>query len=85
VIDKYLTTAYDARVTEADHAAAFNFQVESFLNAVERGSWRRGYPTNEYRARSKDPELRLLTNSSIELGEETAAKVITLHQEQSPL
>jgi pimeloyl-ACP methyl ester carboxylesterase len=68
-----------------EEPAAFNFQVESFLNAVERGSWRRGYPTNEYRARSKDPELRLLTNSSIELGEETADKVIRLHQERSPL
>ncbi|MEO6782905.1 MAG: alpha/beta hydrolase [Bradyrhizobium sp.] len=33
---------------------AFNAQVESFLGAVERGSWRRGFPGNEI-----DPSLGL--------------------------
>jgi pimeloyl-ACP methyl ester carboxylesterase len=28
-----------------EEPAAFNAQVESFLSAVERGCWRRGYPT----------------------------------------
>jgi hypothetical protein len=27
-----------------EEPAAFNAQVEAFLGAVERGSWRRGYP-----------------------------------------
>ena len=27
-----------------EEPAAFNAQVENFLSAVERGSWRRGYP-----------------------------------------
>jgi len=30
-----------------EEPAAFNAQVESFLSAVERGSWRRGYPRAE--------------------------------------
>ena len=30
-----------------EEPAAFNAQIESFLSAVERGSWRRGYPRNE--------------------------------------
>jgi pimeloyl-ACP methyl ester carboxylesterase len=29
---------------QLEEPAAFNAQVESFLGAVERGSWRRGYP-----------------------------------------
>jgi pimeloyl-ACP methyl ester carboxylesterase len=33
-----------------EEPAAFNAQVESFLNAVERGSWRRGYPRTESQA-----------------------------------
>lgn len=69
-----------------EEPTAFNVQVEGFLNAVERGSWRRGYQTQEHRAGVRIPELRLLTNSSIEIeGETTDAKVIPLHQEQSPL
>jgi hypothetical protein len=28
-----------------EEPAAFNAQVEGFLGAVERGSWRRAYPT----------------------------------------
>lgn len=35
-----------------EEPAAFNAQVESFLGAVERGSWRRGFPGNEI-----DPSL----------------------------
>ena len=30
-----------------EEPAAFNAQVESFVSAVERGSWRRGYPRTE--------------------------------------
>lgn len=30
-----------------EEPAAFNAQIESFLAAVERGSWRRGYPKTE--------------------------------------
>ena len=69
-----------------EEPAAFNIQVEGFLNAVERGSWRRGYPTNGHRASSRNPELRLLTYSSTDVGEGTVeAKVVPLRQEQPPL
>jgi pimeloyl-ACP methyl ester carboxylesterase len=68
-----------------EEPAAFNVQVEAFLNAVERGSWRRGYPTNNYGAKTRNPVLGLLTNSSIELNRELAeAKVVPLRREQSP-
>jgi hypothetical protein len=32
-----------------EEPAAFNAQIENFLSAAERGSWRRGYPTTEPR------------------------------------
>jgi pimeloyl-ACP methyl ester carboxylesterase len=41
-----------------EEPAAFNAQVEGFLSAVERGSWRRGYPKAE---RSSDLDLRRRT------------------------
>jgi pimeloyl-ACP methyl ester carboxylesterase len=69
-----------------EEPAAFNAQVDTFITAVQRGSWRRGYPTNESKPRNKPPELRVLTNCITEAGEEIAdAKVIALHQEQSHL
>jgi pimeloyl-ACP methyl ester carboxylesterase len=37
-----------------EEPAGFNAQVEGFLSAVERGSWRRGYPKTE---RSSDLDL----------------------------
>jgi hypothetical protein len=33
-----------------EEPAAFNAQIENFLKAVERGSWRRGYSRTEPRA-----------------------------------
>jgi pimeloyl-ACP methyl ester carboxylesterase len=33
-----------------EEPTAFNAQIENFLDAVERGSWRRGYPRTEVRA-----------------------------------
>ncbi len=42
-----------------EEPAAFNAQIESFLAAVERGSWRRGYPTTEPR-----PVLQLQRRTS---------------------
>jgi pimeloyl-ACP methyl ester carboxylesterase len=33
-----------------EEPAAFNAQIENFLAAAERGSWRRGYPTTEPQA-----------------------------------
>ena len=69
-----------------EEPAAFNTQVEAFLNAVERGSWRRSYPTNEHKAKDRNPEIRLLSYSSIDVGEQTVdTKVVPLRQEQSPL
>lgn len=43
-------------VINLEEPAAFNAQVEGFLGAVERGSWRRGFPGNEI-----DPGLGILS------------------------
>ena len=42
-----------------EEPAAFNAQIESFLGAVERGSWRRGFPGTEPR-----PVLQLQRRAS---------------------
>ena len=42
-----------------EEPAAFNAQIENFLGAVERGSWRRGYPRTEPR-----PVLQLQRRAS---------------------
>lgn len=63
-----------------EEPAAFNAQVESFLGAVERGSWRRGFPGNEI-----DPSLGLYRggcrdHSLVQFDQETGgADVVRLH------
>jgi pimeloyl-ACP methyl ester carboxylesterase len=64
-----------------EEPTAFNAQVESFLSAAERGSWRRGFPGTEI-----DPSLGMYrrafpVRSLIPVGQESAgADVIRLHQ-----
>ena len=59
---------------------AFNAQIENFLSAVERGSWRRGFPGTEL-----VPDLgwcrhACRDNSSVQVNNETAnAGVVCLH------
>jgi hypothetical protein len=63
-----------------EEPTAFNAQVESFLGAVERGSWRRGFPSTE-----TDPNLGLYRracrdNSLAQVNQEIAnADVVRLH------
>jgi pimeloyl-ACP methyl ester carboxylesterase len=63
-----------------EEPAAFNAQVENFLGAVERGSWRHGFPRTEI-----DPSLGLSRracrdNSLIRVNQERAnADVVCLH------
>jgi pimeloyl-ACP methyl ester carboxylesterase len=63
-----------------EEPAAFNAQVESFLGAVECGSWRHGFPRTEI-----DPSLGLYRracrdNSLVQIDQETAgADVVRLH------
>jgi pimeloyl-ACP methyl ester carboxylesterase len=64
-----------------EEPAAFNAQVESFLGAVERGSWRHGFPGSEI-----DPSPGLVRracrdHSLVQIDQETAgADVVRLHQ-----
>jgi pimeloyl-ACP methyl ester carboxylesterase len=63
-----------------EEPTAFNAQVENFLGAVERGSWRRGFPRTEI-----DPSLGLYRrgcrdNSSVQVDPEPAdAGMVCLH------
>ena len=63
-----------------EEPAAFNAQVEGFLGAVKRGSWRRGFPRTEI-----DPALDFSRgacrdHSLVQIGQETAAAdVVRLH------
>jgi pimeloyl-ACP methyl ester carboxylesterase len=62
-----------------EEPAAFNSQLDSFLGAVERGSWRQGFPSTEIDpgpglSRSRDQSL-------VRIDQETAgAEVVRLHQ-----
>ncbi len=63
-----------------EEPAAFNAEVESFLGAVERGSWRHGFPRTEI-----DPSLGLSRgacrdHSLVQIDQETAGvNVVRLH------
>jgi hypothetical protein len=53
-----------------EEPTAFNAQVENFLGAVERGSWRRGYPTAESYLRLQRRQHR--AKSLVHVGRESA-------------
>jgi pimeloyl-ACP methyl ester carboxylesterase len=60
---------------------AFNAQIENFLGAVERGSWRRGFPGTEVAPRLGWCRRACRDNSSVQVDPETAdAAVDCLHQ-----
>ncbi len=62
-----------------EEPAAFNAQVESFLSAVERGSWRRGYATTDG-SRPKTVGRQHRVNSLVRIDQErTDAEVVPLH------
>jgi pimeloyl-ACP methyl ester carboxylesterase len=51
---------------------AFNAQIENFLNAVERGSWRRGFPGTEVAPHLGRCRRACRDNSSVPVNDETA-------------
>jgi pimeloyl-ACP methyl ester carboxylesterase len=59
---------------------AFNVQIENFLGAVERGSWRRGFPGTEIVPSLGWCRRACRDNSSVQVDPETAdAGVVCLH------
>lgn len=65
-----------------EEPAAFNAQVENFLSAVERGSWRRGYPKAETESYLGLPRRRCRDNSAVHINREGVdTDVIRLQQE----
>jgi pimeloyl-ACP methyl ester carboxylesterase len=65
-----------------EEPGAFNAQVETFIGAVERGSWRRGYPKTEIESAWTLQRLTSPAHSLIPVGQERAdADVIRLHQQ----
>jgi pimeloyl-ACP methyl ester carboxylesterase len=64
-----------------EEPTAFNAQVESFLGAVERGSWRRGFPGAEIESTLRLQRWKSPARSLIPVSQERAdADVIRLHQ-----
>jgi len=64
-----------------EEPAAFNAQVETFLSAVERGSWRRDYPKAELDSSLGLHRHRCRSNSLVPIGQETAdADIIRLQR-----
>ena len=65
-----------------EEPAAFNAQVENFLGAVERGSWRRGYPRTEIEPNFGLHRRACRDHSPVHINQERAdADVIRLHHE----
>jgi pimeloyl-ACP methyl ester carboxylesterase len=63
-----------------EEPAAFNAQVESFLGAVERGSWRRGFPGTEIVTSLELSGGACRDHSLVQIDQETAnADVVCLH------
>jgi pimeloyl-ACP methyl ester carboxylesterase len=63
-----------------EEPAAFNAQVESFLGAVERGSWRHGFPRTEIGPSLGLSQGTCRDHSLVQIDQETAdADVIRLH------
>lgn len=69
-----------------EEPATFNFQVEAFLNAVERGSWRRSYATARVPSRRLSLEHKPETSTPIHIGQERSDNnLIALHQANRPI
>ena len=63
-----------------EEPSAFNGQVEGFLSAVERGSWRHGFPGTEIVPRLGWSRGACRDHSLVEIDQETAgADVVRLH------
>jgi hypothetical protein len=63
-----------------EEPSAFNGQVEGFLSAVERGSWRHGFPGTEIVPRLGWSRGACRDHSHLQIDQETAgADVVRLH------
>src|SRR5882724_3662033 len=63
-----------------EEPTAFNAQIENFLGAVERGSWRRGFPGTDVAPHLGWRRRACRDNSSVQVDPETAdAGVVCLH------
>jgi hypothetical protein len=63
-----------------EEPTAFNAQIENFLSAVERSSWRRGFPGTELLPGVGWCRRARQDNSSVQVNNETAnADVVRLH------
>jgi hypothetical protein len=63
-----------------EEPTAFNAQIENFLTAVERGSWRRGFPGTEAAPHLEWCRRACRDSSSVQVDPETAdAGVVCLH------
>ena len=68
-----------------EEPAAFNAHLETFLNAVERRSWRRSYATARIGSRRVSLEQSLQTRAPINVGQERSDNnVIPLYQANRP-
>ncbi len=68
-----------------EEPAAFNAQVETFLGAVERRSWRRSYTTARIETRRLGFEQRAQTRTPVHSGQQRSDdNVIPLHQASRP-
>jgi hypothetical protein len=67
-------------VINLEEPFAFNEQIENFLGAVERGSWRRGFPGTEIDPNPGWCRRACRDYSSVQVDPETAdAGVVCLH------
>ena len=62
-----------------EEPAAFNVQVESFLGAVDRGSWRHGFPGSEIDSNLELYRRGCRDHSLVQIDQETGADVVRLH------
>jgi hypothetical protein len=68
-----------------EEPAAFNAHLETFLGAVERGSWRRSYTTARIASRRASHLQRLQRHAPIQLGQEQNDRnVFLLRQADDP-
>ena len=68
-----------------EEPAAFNAHLETFLGAVERGSWRRSYKTARIGSKRTSLEHRPEIGTPIHIGQERSDNnVIALHQANRP-
>lgn len=68
-----------------EEPAAFNAQLEVFLSAVERGSWRRGYRMSDRKSGPELLEHKPQLYTPVDIGQQRPdANIVSLHQPGRP-